>query len=91
MNKKCQKFLVDVFNLIFGSGQETDDFWTNILEKKVIEQFQVKETFDYYDLTAEDKDIANKTSSFYITSKEKVNLNTLFYALIFHLCLEIHP
>ena len=57
MNRKCQKFLVDIFNLIFGSGKETDDFWTNILEKKVNEQFQVKETFDYYDITAEDKDI----------------------------------
>ena len=39
MNKKCQKFLVDIFNLIFGSGNETDDFWIKILEKKVNEQF----------------------------------------------------
>ena len=34
MNKKCQKFLVDIFNLIFGSGNETDDFWKeNVMEK----------------------------------------------------------
>jgi len=39
MNKKCQKLLVDFFNLIFGGGEETDYFWTNILEKKVNEQF----------------------------------------------------
>ena len=35
-NKKCKNFLVDIFNLIFGSGNETDDFWIKILEKKLI-------------------------------------------------------
>ena len=39
MDKKCKKFIIDIFNLIFGKGEQTHHFWSNILFKQVNETF----------------------------------------------------
>ena len=33
MNRKISKFIIDIFNLIFGKGTETDHFWEQVLFK----------------------------------------------------------
>lgn len=33
MDRRIRKFLIDILNLIFGRGQETDHFWQELLIK----------------------------------------------------------
>ena len=47
MNKKALKFIVDMLNLIFGVGEETDYFWEHMLFKECAEHFGIDEAIKY--------------------------------------------
>ncbi len=40
----CKEFLIDIFNLIFGKGEENQYFWQNILLNHVNQTFHIDET-----------------------------------------------
>lgn len=43
MDRATKEFLIDFMNLIFGSGEETDIFWTNVINKECIRTFRIYE------------------------------------------------
>jgi hypothetical protein len=42
MNRESLEFLVDMLNLIFGEGEETDYFWDHMLLPECVKYFEVK-------------------------------------------------
>ena len=41
MDRESLEFLVDMLNLIFGNGEETDYFWENMLLPECIKYFEI--------------------------------------------------
>ena len=80
MNRKTLKFVVDILNLTFGKGKETDYFWDSYLMPETIKNFKITEAMKYHQYQ-ETIDI--------VISKSAANLNAMFYALVFHLGLSL--
>jgi len=82
MDKKTRKFIVDMLNLIFGCGEETDYFWDHMLFKQCSEHFGIDEAIKYHEYLDGKDEILNK---------ERVNLNALFYAIVYLMGIQINP
>jgi hypothetical protein len=74
MDLKVCRLLVDILNLIFGKGEETDYFWDKMILPACKEQFKVDEAIKYHEY--HDSLKANE-----LISRKNVNLNALFYAI----------
>jgi len=48
MNRKTLKFVVDILNLTFGKGKETDYFWDSYLMPETIKNFKITEAMKYH-------------------------------------------
>jgi len=72
MNKKTLKFVVDMLNLIFGRGEETEYFWDQMLIPECLKTFYVLEAMKYH---------SYQDSVSELVSRKKANLNSLFYSL----------
>lgn len=82
MNKETHMLLVDMLNLVFGCGEETDYFWDEILFKQCSEHFGIDEAIRYHE---------NLDGKEEILSRERVNLNALFYAIVYLMGIKIKP
>ena len=82
MDRKTRKFIVDMLNLIFGKGDETAYFWDYILFKQCSEQFALDEAIKYHEYLDGKDEILNK---------ERINLNALFFAVIYNAGIKINP
>ena len=80
MNKKTLKFIVDILNLTFGKGKETDYFWDSYLLPETIKNFKINEAIKYHQY--------QETIETVIT-KSFANLNAIFYALVYHFSLKL--
>lgn len=65
-------FLVDMLNLVFGKGEETDYFWDEVLMKQTVKYFKIEEAIKFHNL--------NETVEENI-SRKSLNLNALFFAV----------
>ena len=81
MGTETKESIVDILNLIFGHGLETDYFWEYLIEE-CKQQFQIAEAMKYNHIPGEIDE--------FIT-KDKVNLVALFYAFKSLLGLRIDP
>lgn len=72
MDKKSRKFLVDMLNLIFGRGEETDYFWQQMLVPETIAKFKVQEAMKYHNYQDNISELI---------SRKKANLNALFFSV----------
>lgn len=82
MAKKSQKFIVDMFNLIFGRGEETDQFWDFYLIDECKSYFKIQEAMRYNQF---------QESIDEVISRKKTNLNALFYAVCTLVGVKIDP
>lgn len=82
MNRESLEFLVDMLNLIFGVGEETDYFWDHMLIPESIKYFEVKQAMDYCSCQDNLDDII---------SRKNLNLNSLFYAVKFLFGFKLEP
>ena len=48
MNQETLEFIVDMLNLIFGRGEETDDFWKEIILPQCLNYFKVQDAIQYH-------------------------------------------
>jgi hypothetical protein len=81
MDKKTKKSVVDMLNLIFGQGPETDYFWEYLIEESK-QQFQIIQAMKYNHVPGEIEE--------FIT-KDKAHLPALFYAFKSLIGLQIDP
>lgn len=76
MDRKVQKGVVDMLNLIFGKSKETQLFWSNMLAE-CDRKFHVSEALDFH----LQKGILHLERVEDLLAKSKINLNALFFAL----------
>ena len=82
MNKETLMLMVDMLNLVFGRGEETDFFWDEMLFKQCSEHFGIDEAILYHEYLDGKEEILNR---------ERVNLNALFYAIVHLMGIKINP
>lgn len=82
MNRICLEFLVDMLNLIFGKGNETDMFWSQYLVPEVFNRFKVEEAIKY----------SQQHDNYeFLINKKNINLNMMFYSFVHLFGLDIVP
>ena len=82
MHDEALKFIVDILNLLFGRGEETDYFWDHLLFRECMHTFGINEAMRYHSYQDGIDQILNR---------QKVNLTALFFAIVHLLNLAIDP
>lgn len=80
MTRRIREFIIDIFNLIFGKGQETDHFWEQVLFKQCAIKFELDAAIAYHDFPETKEEIL---------CHERVNLRALYFTLVEHLNLKM--
>lgn len=82
MDRESLEFLVDMLNLIFGNGEETDYFWDNMLLPECIKYFEIQQAMEYTNCQDSLDDII---------CRKTMNLNSLFYAVKYLFGFKLDP
>ena len=82
MGSATREFLIDMLNLIFGRGDETDYFWDQILIPECSKQFELQQALEYCGIQESIDDII---------SRKEINMNALFYAVQYLFGFKIEP
>jgi len=73
-DRRLRKFLIDMFNLIFGKGHESDYFWQHVLFKQCEAKFDIETAIAYHESTTQELGE--------ILSRERVNHQALYFNLM---------